>query len=531
MYIASIPNRKSPPAILLRESYREDGKVRTRTLANLTHWKPERIEALKLALKGEFDGMGGGEECGKIFGVTFALKQLIDQIGITRALGRSDESRFVIFMIIARIAHGGSRLSAVRWAEQHEIESVLGISQFDENDLYHSLDWLEQAQSQLEEKLYRQYIKKNGKPPAVVLYDVTSSYFEGEHNELATYGYNRDKKNGKKQIVIGLLTGDDGEPLAVRVFEGNTSDPKSVASQVELLKEQFGIEKVVFVGDRGMIKANQKAQLAEEKWSYITALTKAQVRKLINKNVLQGDFFDNELVEIECDDKRYILYCNFVRRDLERENRENKIKCLQELIEQRNQFVAQSDRAEPQAGLRQLQTWIKKRKLHSFITLTLNERMIELSIDEEAKNALMVLDGCYTLETTVDKKLMNTQTVNDCYGNLQKVERDFRMMKTNLLEVRPIFLRNARRTKAHVFLTMLALKVTRHFEKLLYDAFGKVKETISALTIDDALLSLSRLVYLNSQVKNQCFFRLPNPDAQQRFIFEALGIPFPKRKS
>ena len=179
MYIATVPNRKSPPAILLRESYRESGKVKTRTIANLTHWAPERIEALRKALKGEFDGMDGEPVSGEIFGVLFALKQLADQVGMTRVLGPSEEGRLALFLVLARIAHGGSRLSAVRWAEQHAVSDVLGLEQFDENDLYDALDWLESEQVRIEKRLYEAYVKRSGEPPAIVLYDVTSSYFEG----------------------------------------------------------------------------------------------------------------------------------------------------------------------------------------------------------------------------------------------------------------------------------------------------------------------------------------------------------------
>jgi hypothetical protein len=274
MYIATVPNRKSPPAILLRESYRDKGKVKTRTIANLTHWAPERVEALRRALKGDFDGMDGEEVSGEIFGVLFALKQLADQVGLTRVLGPSEEGRLALFLVLARIAHGGSRLSAVRWAEQHAVSDILGLEPFDENDLYDALDWLEAEQTRIEQGLYTAYVKDNGKSPAIVLYDVTSSYFEGEHNELADYGYNRDGKKGKKQIVIGLLTGADGEPLAVRVFEGNSADPSTVAEQIDLLKQQFGVSEVVFIGDRGMLKAKGKAVLGAQGWRYISALTK-----------------------------------------------------------------------------------------------------------------------------------------------------------------------------------------------------------------------------------------------------------------
>lgn len=530
MYIATIPNRKSPPAILLRESYREDGKVRTRTIANLTHWEPTRIEAMRLALKGEFDGLSGSPECGQIFGVTFALKQLIDQVGITRALGKSNESKLTLFMIISRIAHGGSRLSAVRWSRQHCFEDIIGLKGFDENDLYNNLDWLAEQQDKIEQKLYKDYVKRTGKPPVIVLYDVTSSYFEGLFNDLACYGYNRDKKNGKKQVVIGLLTAEDGEPLAIRAFEGNTSDTKTVPEQIELLKENFGVKDVIFVGDRGMVKTRQKKQLNDESWSYITALTKAQIRTLIKKDVIQGDLFDKELSEVECDNIRYIMRCNETRRDEERNNRQSKIERLKKILDERNEFVSQSKRADPEAGLKKLQRWLKSRKLSSFITLSLEDKIIIITLDNEAMNSISLLDGCYTLESNVKTSLMDKETVNARYGDLQKVERNFRTIKTGLLEVRPIFLRNGQRTKAHIFIAMLALKVTRHFEKLLFPVFDKVEKSDYPMTVDDALLSLSRLTYQIYHSNTQSVSRLPKPDQEQNSILKALGINFPKNK-
>ena len=299
MYIARVPNRKSRPAILLRESYREGGKVCTRTIANLTNWPPERIVAMERLVKGEFDDWSGEMTSGEIFGVLFALKQLADQVGITRVLGSAAESRLNLFLILARIAHGGSRLSAVRWAKQHTVADVLALEEFDEDDLYTALDWLAGQQERIERELYQAHVKAQGQPPVLVLYDVTSSYFEGECNELGQYGYNRDGKRGKQQIVIGLLTAEDGEPLAVRVFEGNTADPTTVASQITILKEQFGLAEVVMVGDRGMIKAKGKAALSAQGFRYITALTDAQVRTFLKEGVLQTDLFDVPLCEVE----------------------------------------------------------------------------------------------------------------------------------------------------------------------------------------------------------------------------------------
>jgi hypothetical protein len=328
MYIARIPNRKSPPAILLRESYRENGKVRTRTIANLSHWAPARLAAMERLIKGEFDNWSSEFTSGEIFGILFALKQLADQVGITHAMGSSLEGKLAMFLIMARIAHGGSRLSAVRWAQQHAVADVLGVENFTVNQLYDALDWLAKQQERIENALYRDYVKLHGKPPTLVLYDVTSSYFEGENNELAQYGYNRDGKRGKLQIVIGLLTADDGEPLAVRVFEGNTSDPETVASQITILKEQFGMTEVVMIGDRGMIKTKGKAALSAENWRYITALTDAQIHTLLKQNVLRLDLFDHHLCEVEHDGKRLIVRRNEAVYVREKRRRADKIRMM-----------------------------------------------------------------------------------------------------------------------------------------------------------------------------------------------------------
>jgi transposase len=528
MYIARVPNRKSRPAILLRESYREGGKVCTRTIANLTNWAPERIVAMERLVKGEFDDWSGEMTSGEIFGVLFALKQLADQVGITRVLGSAAESRLNLFLILARIAHGGSRLSAVRWAKQHTVADVLALEEFDEDDLYAALDWLASQQERIERELYRAYVKEQGQPPVLVLYDVTSSYFEGECNELGQYGYNRDGKRGKQQIVIGLLTAEDGEPLAVRVFEGNTADPTTVASQITILKEQFGIAEVVMVGDRGMIKAKGKAALSAQGFRYITALTDAQVRTFLKEGVLQTDLFDVPLCEVEHDDKRLIVRRNEIVRVREERRREDKLAQLQAKIADRNAFVKNSRRASAATGLAALQRWAKRHKLAAFVTLALNERVIVCTIDQEAKAQDALLDGCYLLETDVPQGLMDAKAVDARYRDLQKVERNFRTVKTTFLEIRPIFLRKAERTKAHVFVAMLALKITRRFEAALHRTFGSTEDDPAAITPDDALVALGRLTYLYSTDRNgQRHTHLPRPDDQQAKILDAIGLSFP----
>ena len=528
MYIARVPNRKSRPAILLRESYREGGKVCTRTIANLTNWPPERIVAMERLVKGEFDDWSGEMTSGEIFGVLFALKQLADQVGITRVLGSAAESRLNLFLILARIAHGGSRLSAVRWAKQHTVADVLALEEFDEDDLYAALDWLASQQERIERELYQAYVKAQGQPPVLVLYDVTSSYFEGECNELGQYGYNRDGKRGKQQIVIGLLTAEDGEPLAVRVFEGNTADPTTVASQITILKEQFGIAEVVMVGDRGMIKAKGNAALSAQGFRYITALTDAQVRTFLKEGVLQTGLFDVPLCEVEHDDKRLIVRRNEIVRVREERRREDKLAQLQAKMADRNAFVKNSRRASAATGLAALQRWAKRHKLAAFVTLALNERVIVCTIDTEAKAQDALLDGCYLLETDVPQGLMDAKTVDARYRDLQKVERNFRTVKTTFLEIRPIFLRKAERTKAHVFVAMLALKITRRFEADLHRTFGSTEDDPAAITPDDALVALGRLTYLYTTDRNgQRHTHLPRPDDQQAKILDAIGLSVP----
>ncbi len=362
-----------------------------------------------------------------------------------------------------------------------------------------------------------------------MLYDVTSSYFEGEHNELADYGYNRDGKKGKKQIVIGLLTGADGEPLAVRVFEGNTADPSTVGEQIELLKQQFGVSEVIFVGDRGMIKSKGKEALSALGWRYISALTKQQIRALLKRGVLQPDLFDQDIGEVAQEDKRLILRRNESVQHRERARRADKLKRLEARIAERNAFVSESTRADPAAGLRQLEQWVKRYKLHGFVTLSLVQRQIRCEIDQEQMDDVALLDGCYVLETTVPAEQMDAQTVDERYRDLQKVERNFKTMKTDFLEVRPIFLRNGKRTKAHVFVAMLALKITRLFQALLHQAFGTTDDDPKAMTPEDALQSLTRLTYLIYEVKGTRYARLIQPDDGQRALLDALGIHFPRQ--
>ncbi len=529
MYIATVPNRTSPPAILLRESYRAGGKVKTRTLANLTSWPPARVDALKRCLRGDFDGTEdeAGPVSDRIFGVLFALKAVAQRVGVVSALGPKRVAKLALFLVLARVAHQGSRLSAVRWATDHAVAEVLGLPAFDENDLYEALDWLGIQQEAIEKKLYRASVQRTGQPPVLVLYDVTSSYFEGEKNELAAYGYNRDGKKHKKQIVIGLLTGPDGEPLAVTVFKGNTADPRTVAEQIERIKTQFKITDVVCVGDRGMVKAAGKAALTEQGLKYLTALTDPQIRTLLKKDVLQLNLFDETIQEVEDGSRRLILRRNEALRHTVATRRQDKVATLQQKVAARNAFVQKAKRATPAAGQRQLTQWAKKHKLSAFTTLALQGTQLVVEIDEAKQAEAALLDGCSVLETDVARDTMDAATVDARYRDLQRVERDFRTMKTGLLELRPIFVRKESRTRGHVFAAMLALKVAREGERGLKEAFGTTEQSAQALTLQDALGALSRLCFQRHAIGGQEVLQLARPDARQATIFAALGITPP----
>src|SRR6202049_1946856 len=425
MYIATIPNRKSPPAILLREAFRENGKVKNRTLANLSSWQPARIEALRRALRGDFDhaALSAEPTLGPIFGLLFVLKRIADALGITAALSNTTLGKLALFLVLARLAHQGSRVSAVRWAQDHAVSEVLGLTSFDEDDLYAALDDLCARQKKIEQHLFQNYLRRKGAPPRLFLYDVTSSYLEGECNALGEFGYNRDGKKGKLQIVIGLLTDAEGEPLAVRVFAGNRSDPTTVTEQIKIVKEQFQVEELVFVGDRGMVKSKGKQALEQAKLRYITALTDPQIRGLLKRKILQLELVSEQLCEVETQGVRYVLRKNETEAARERHRLEDKLAKLEEKIAARNEETKKKQRCQPEAGKRKLEAWAAQHKLNGLVELKLEGRMLVLERQEAAMATSLELAGCYVVTTDVLPESMSTKEVHDSYVGLQKVER------------------------------------------------------------------------------------------------------------
>jgi len=531
MYIATVPNRNSPPAILLRESFRENGKVKNRTLANLSHWPAARLAALRRLLRGEFDqaaDLSLAPQLGLVFGLLFVLKRIAEALGLAAALGHRRLAKLGLFLVLARVAHQGSRLSAVRWAQDQAVAEVLGLGKFDEDDLYAALDDLAARQEGIEKALFRDYQRRRGQPPRLFLYDVTSSYLEGEKNELGEFGYNRDGKRGKLQIVIGLLTDEEGEPLAVRVFEGNRSDPTTVVDQIKILREQFGVRELVFVGDRGMVKSQGKQALSAAGLRYITALTDPQIRRLLSQGTLQLSLFSEQVCEVEAAGVRYLLRKNEAEAQRERHRLEDKLAKLQAKLQARNEQVRTHPRCQPEAGQRVLAAWIARYKLTGLVEIQLEGTQLKLQRREEAITRFLDLAGCYVVTTDVARADLSAQQVHDSYVALRKVERDFRTLKTGLLKVRPVWVRKESRTRGHVFCCLLALKLSREIERRLQAAFGTTDTRPDAITLPDALLALTRLCLLHYPVdKKTTVTKLPQPDARQQEILQALGVSLP----
>ena len=366
-------SKKIYRSTLLRESYRKDGKVKKRTIANLSHCKPEEIAAIKLALKykdnlSELGSLKSVElQEGLSVGAVWTVYQTAKRKGIERALGKEFAGKLAMWQMIARVMEQGSRLSAVRLAQTHAVCDVLDIRRgFDENDLYDNLRWLADNQEQIEKKLFS--VRRGKTKPEIFLYDVTSSYLEGTNNYFGEYGYNRDGKKGKQQIVIGLLCDEFGEPVSTEVFAGNTQDTQTFASQVKKAAERFGCERVTFVGDRGMIKIPQIKNLPEG-FHYITAITKAQIDSLMDQGVIQIGLFDEDLFEVENNAIRYILRRNPLRVKEIDESRISKRNSIERLLKKKNIYLREHARAKEETAIKDVNKKIVQLKIDKWLSV------------------------------------------------------------------------------------------------------------------------------------------------------------------
>jgi transposase len=516
--------KKIYQSILLRESYRENGNVRKRTIANLSNCKPEEIAAIKLALKHKDDLtiLGSLKESVDLqesfsVGAVWAVYQVAKELGIEKVLGNNHDGKLAFWQVIARVIDQGSRLSAVRLAQTHAACDVLKIERgFDEDDLYDNLKWLAQNQECIEDKLFK--ARRNKGKPQLFLYDVTSSYLEGEHNYFGEYGYSRDKKKGKKQIVIGLLCDEYGEPVSTEVFAGNTQDPKTFASQVRKVAKRFGCKHATFVGDRGMIKSVQIANLPED-FYYITAITKPQIRSLKNKGIIQMELFDQSLCEVIDDGVRYILRCNPVRSKEMSETRSSKRRIIDKFVAEKNTYLRDHPRAIATVAVRNIEKKIECLKLNKWLKVKENERVLSLEQDDEVLKEESILDGCYIVKTNLPLEAADKQIVHDRYRDLAEVERAFRDCKTVSLEVRPVYVRKKESTCGHVLVVMLGYMITRKLRHAWIEF---------DLTVEEGLKQLTTLCSTEVKVKGQAScLKIPRPREKSRDLLKAINVRMP----
>jgi GrpB-like predicted nucleotidyltransferase (UPF0157 family) len=360
---------------------------------------------------------------------------------------------------------------------------------------------------------------------------VTASSLEGEQHERAAFGESRAKKPGQAPIVIGLWTTAAGEPLAVHGYEGTTSEPVTRPEPVHTLRTRFGSTAVVLVGDRGMVQATGKRALTPAGCRDITALTTPQVRRLLHKPGLRAEGFPAHLHAVVHGSVRLILRGSPARRQPEARRRAAKLAQRQALSTARQAFMETAKRAKPATGLRTLQAWVKRHKREALVHVSRHAGRLRAPLAPAAQAAPALLDGCDVLETDVPQTALDAQAVPDRYRDLHAVAQDFRTMQTGLLEVRPLFVRKAPRTRAHVLVTMLAVKVVREMRRALVAACGTTDEDKVAVTVAEALLAFARLGLLTSHVQGTAVTRWPAPDERQAAMLNALGTPLPTPRS
>ena len=480
MYIESVPNRNSPPAVLLRESFRDAGKVRKRTLANLSKWPPTLIEGLRVLLKGgaavarlddAFD-IVRSKPHGHVAAVLGTLRKL--RLERTVAGADSPERRRVLAMIVARIVDPGSKLATARGlaadTARDSLAETLGLEDCDEDDLYAAMDWLLERQDAIERRLARRHLKDG----ALVFYDLTSVYLEGRRCPLGRRGYSRDGKRGKLQIEFGLLCDAEGCPVAVEVFDGNTADPATVGVQIDKLRHRFGFSKVVLVGDRGMLtEARIREDVKPAGLDWISALRGPAVRSLVESGAVQLSLFDEkDLVEIRSDaypGERLMVCRNPLLAEERARKRDELLQATEALLEP---IVAATKRekwrlkGQDKIGVR-VGKVVGKYKMAKHFELKIGEASFGYRRKPESIAAEAALDGLYVVRTSLAETQLDAEGTVRAYKRLSAVERAFRSLKTVDLKVRPVFHHAANRVRAHVLLCMLAYYVEWHLRERL----------------------------------------------------------------
>ena len=542
--------------ILLRESYREDGKVKTRTLANLTHQPKHQIEALAIALKVKKDesleSMLVEQKQGLTVGLSMVILFIAKFLGIIKALGISFEAKIAMMLIVARITLQSSRLQALYWSKEQD--KILDLLKFNMEEkakltnksIYKGLDYLYTHQEKIENALFKSYYKNN--PPKRVFYDVTSSYVEGDYkeSELVAYGYNRDKKKGKKQIVVGLLCDDEGHAISIHTYAGNTNDVATFTDQLDKLKRRFKLENITIVGDGGMIKSEDIHTIKALGYDYITSIGKPSIKKLLRDtdSKIEMSLFDENLQEVVDEEKgvRYILRQNPIRREEIRQTRQSKINRLQAFMEEKVEYYNTHYKAKIETLIKHIDKKISDLKLSSFLhydiafkegecivsskegSTTKTKALVTVTITTnlEAKQEVEKLDGCYVVTTSlIDTTKDTKEEIHQAYKTLIKVENAFKTLKTEFLEIRPLYLRGDERIKGHIFLSMLSYNIVLKLKGYMKDMKLDFKSTLEELK-----MVKSNINTLHNAI---VFETIPEVNEKLKQLFAHMGFKMPSR--
>ena len=522
---------KTYTSILLRESFRVSAKVKSKTIAVLTHLPAHVLQAVRCAIAQPADSLANlasnsaGAFClrtAESFGALWVVDQVAQQLAIKKALGVTFQAQLSYWQVLGRVLRPGTSLLAlVRLATKCAAAALLGWRQaFSEDDLYANGSWLEGRHAVIERRLWESRTEQSG--DQLFLYDVTSSYMEGNCNAFATWGYNRDGKKNKKQVVVGLLTDARGEPVSTQVYQGNTRDLKTFGAQVHKVKKDFGCEAVTMVGDRGMIRKEQRQEAIDAGFHFITALTKPEMEKLLKDKVLQMGLFEEKLCEVVGEaEERFILRRNPVRQQEIAQSREQKKQSLEQAITKANDYLVKHPRAKVKTQRRQLAAKLERSGLSGWLTLRVKSQRLKLNTDKEVLAQESRLDGCYVVRTDLKPAQADTQTVHDRYKDLAKVERDFRTLKSGHLDFRPWFVCTAENTQAHALTSMLALKVRRVLEKAWWPLEITVEEGLRELE------TLCVMELIHPETKAVVARHVPQPSVGQKELLDALGLTLP----
>ena len=535
MFIAEVISKgqhgKSYTSILLRESFRVGSAVKSKTLAVLTHLPAHVLEAVRRAVAQPADSLSKLADAsgnslrlrqGESLGALWTVDQLAQQLGIKKALGVTQEAELSYWQVLARLLRPGTSLLAmVRLATTSAAAALLGWRRaFTEDDLYANGAWLEGRHAVIERRLW--HARPTHPKDQLFLYDVTSSYLEGDYNALAAWGYNRDHKEGKKQLVVGLLTDSQGEPVSIQVYRGNTSDLKTFGQQVHKIKKELGCEGVTLVGDRGMIRTEQKAVAQKAEFHFVTALTKPQIQKLLADQVLQLEFFEEQVHEVLGEDgRRFVLRRNPARQEELQRTREQKQQTLEAALKKANTYLDEHPRAKVATQRRSLEARLQSLKVANWLKLTVSKQRLVLRCDAQALQAAAQLDGCYVVETDLKTPQADAQTIHDRYKDLAFVERDFRTLKSEHLEFRPWFVCTQDNTQAPALTSMLALKVRRHLERAWWPL---------EVTVEEGLRELEKLCVMelvHPESGKVVARQVPEPSARQKQFLDALKLHLP----